>query len=134
MGALFSCTFAPGGVAGILERNGVPLPSVSTVIFGHTHFDHIGNLAPFTARTSVVVGPGSLTGSELADELDVPSYVVKERSLRTLTHHGDLWKTVGCFKGVDYFGDGSLWILDTPGVRRIPVHRPDPLLDRFDLS
>lgn len=134
MGPLFSCAFAPGGVARILERNGIPLASVSTVFFGHTHFDHIGNLAPFTARTSVVVGPGSLSGNELADELDVPSYVVKERSVRTLTHHGDLWKTVGCFKGVDYFGDGSLWILDTPGVRRITVHLSNPLLDRCDPS
>lgn len=116
-------------MAGILKRNGVPLASVQTIFFGHTHFDHIGNLAPFTARTAVVIGPGSPAVSELADELDVPDHVVKMRSVRTLMHRGDNWDTVGCFEGVDYFGDGSLWILDTPGVRRSSARHYVPLPD-----
>lgn len=101
---------------------------MQTIFFGHTHFDHIGNLAPFPAGTAVVVGPGSVAVNELADELDVPDHVVKMRSVRTLMHRGDIWETVGCFKGVDYFGDGSLWILDTPGVRRAATYNSVPSL------
>ena len=30
---------------------------------------------------------------------------------------GRRWERVGCFdNGVDWFGDGSLWLIDTPGV------------------
>jgi hypothetical protein len=30
---------------------------------------------------------------------------------------GRKWEGVGCFEnGVDWFGDGSFWLIDTPGV------------------
>jgi len=30
---------------------------------------------------------------------------------------GRKWERVGCFDiGVDWFGDGSFWLIDTPGV------------------
>lgn len=37
------------------------------------------------------------------------------------------WEKVGCFDhGVDWFGDGSLWFLDAPGVRRATCYSYRP--------
>jgi hypothetical protein len=36
---------------------------------------------------------------------------------------GDPWQDVGAFKGIDYFGDGSFYILEAEGVSRIHVSR-----------
>ena len=55
-------------------------------------------------------------GEQLAEEMDVPLSVLESRTVRQLSRTEDKWVTVGSLKGIDYFGDGSLWVLDTPGV------------------
>lgn len=82
---------------------------------GHAHFDHIGDVASLPSA-SLIVGPGSTVGTALADELDVPVSVLEQRSVKALSRADDEWRVVGSLEGVDYFGDGSLWLLDTPGV------------------
>lgn len=105
------------GVASILESNNVPLTSISNFIIGHAHFDHIGNLADLPKSVKVIVGPDSPIGEHLADELDVAKEEILERVVRALSRDKDKWEDVGTFRGLDYFGDGSFWILDVPGVR-----------------
>lgn len=105
------------GVAEILATNNIPLDSISGLVIGHAHWDHIGNLADFPNTVSMLVGPESPLGDELAGEMDVPVDVIKDRKVRQLNRESDKWQNVGTFRGFDYFGDGSFWALDVPGVR-----------------
>lgn len=106
------------GVADILKANNIPLDSISGLVLGHAHWDHIGNLADFPSTVSMLVGPESPLGDELAGEMDVPIEVVKSREVKQLNRESDKWQNIGTFRGFDYFGDGSFWALDVPGVRR----------------
>lgn len=111
-------TYTPG-VNRILEANDISLSSIDAVIMGHAHMDHIGYLTPFPPSTELVVGPGQELGAHLAEEMDVPLSTIEERRVRALSFTEDKWETIGSFQGIDWFGDGSFWILDTPGVRGI---------------
>jgi hypothetical protein len=51
----------------------------------------------------------------LADSLFVDLEDVKDRQVKHLSDAQ--WGTYGNLRGVDYFGDGSLILLDTPGVK-----------------
>ena len=64
-----------------------------------------------------MVGPDSEPLDILAETLDVPLKALQDRRVRYLDRTTDKWVDVGAFKGLDYFGDGSLYLLDTPGVR-----------------
>ena len=119
-------TFTPG-VVSLLRSNGIPLESISTIIYGHAHFDHFGNLGPFPPDTTLVVGPGTETGKDLAHTIDVPLSTVENRTVRYLSRDQDDWKRVGSLEGLDYFGDGSLFILDTPGVWIEAILEPQSL-------
>lgn len=51
---------------------------------------------------------------KLADSLFID---VKDVENRKVNHLSDAhWETYGNLKGYDFFGDGSLILLDTPGV------------------
>ena len=105
------------------------MDTIHAVFLGHTHFDHVGNLACFPDTTSLVLGPGSDSSCvSLAKELDVPESALENRSVQVLNRKDFTWRTVGCLDGLDYFGDGSFWLLDTPGVRASPY----PYIKAFD--
>lgn len=105
------------GLAEVLRANGVPLESLSGIALSHSHFDHFGDLSEFPKSASLLVGPGSPMGDQLAQEMDVPPEVIREREVQQLNRETDKWEAVGTFRGYDYFGDGSFWLLDAPGVR-----------------
>lgn len=109
---------ANAGVAEILNVNNIPLDSISGLVIGHVHSDHIGNLADFPNTVSMLVGPESPLGDELAEEMDVPIDIITSRKVRQLNRESDKWQDIGTFRGFDYFGDGSFWVLDVPGVRQ----------------
>lgn len=104
------------GVPEILKANGIPLDSISSFILGHAHWDHIGNLADLPRSVDMLVGPDSPMGEDLATDMDVPIEEIHSRTVRQLSRTADQWEQVGTFRGFDYFGDGSFWILDVPGV------------------
>ncbi|KAJ7717785.1 beta-lactamase-like protein [Mycena metata] len=94
---------------------GVEAGSISAAIWSHAHFDHIGDVSKFRASTDLVFGVGTpcetrpshphamLMESDLAGRNLVP-IAFDESSLQ-----------IGGFKAHDYFGDGSLYLLDVPG-------------------
>ncbi|KAJ7717790.1 hypothetical protein B0H16DRAFT_1700848 [Mycena metata] len=94
---------------------GVDAGSISAAIWSHAHFDHIGDVSKFPASTDLVFGVGTpcetrpshphamLMESDLAGRNLVP-IAFDESSLQ-----------IGGFKAHDYFGDGSLYLLDVPG-------------------
>jgi len=98
-----------------LVENGVELDSISAAIWSHSHFDHIGDMSKFPASTDLVLGPAtvleahtvnpksSLLESDFSGHKLVPLNF-EESSLE-----------IGGFKAVDFFEDGSFYVLDVPG-------------------
>jgi hypothetical protein len=84
------------------------------------HFElhsHIGDPSSFPHSVDLVVGPGfkdaMLPGypKNPASPIRESDYV--DRNLREITFEKDL--KIGQFPAYDYFGDGSLYLLDSPG-------------------
>ncbi|KAI1627144.1 beta-lactamase-like protein [Exophiala viscosa] len=103
----------------ILKNNGISLDSISSVIWSHYHWDHVGDMSLFPHSTEIVVGAGfkdSTVGPGYPEKEDSPlrSSDFKERHLNVI----DFTKSpseIGGFAAHDFFGDGSFYILDTPG-------------------
>ncbi|KAL0575436.1 hypothetical protein V5O48_006527 [Marasmius crinis-equi] len=98
-----------------LEKGGISLESVDTVIWSHTHFDHTGDLSKWPTSTKLVVGPGSdrrgypsVPDAELLDS-DFAGREVKELSF------ADSKLQIGGRPAIDFFEDGSLYLVDMPG-------------------
>jgi glyoxylase-like metal-dependent hydrolase (beta-lactamase superfamily II) len=112
-------------VSEILQRGGVDTSTIEAIVLSHHHFDHIGNPDTFPASTSLIVGPGfktvlpghaanpasamleSLMANRQVIELDFSSGRCGSYSYNPLV--------VGRFQALDYFGDGSFYLLDMPG-------------------
>ncbi|KAI9170591.1 Cytochrome P450 monooxygenase mpaDE [Paramyrothecium foliicola] len=108
----------PKGVAQTLIDGGVPLESIDTIIWSHTHWDHIGRPSLFPLQTDLVVGNGTLAmfGHGYPENPDSP-YLSRELDGRTVREvefsPGGL--RIGELAAVDYFGDGSFYLLEAPG-------------------
>ncbi|KAF8216570.1 beta-lactamase-like protein [Mycena galopus ATCC 62051] len=104
----------------LLEEGGIPVASINTVIWSHSHFDYIGDMSKFPNTTVLVIGPG--TNKELYPEF--PDGVLQVSDFRSVENRPKrLEVTDQVFSGlkaIDYFEDGSLYILDTPG--HLPGH------------
>ncbi|OAP56998.1 hypothetical protein AYL99_09110 [Fonsecaea erecta] len=108
------------GVPEILVEKGVELHSISSVIWSHFHWDHIGDMSLFPPSTEVVVGPGFKSSPLL-----LPGFPDKPDSpVRTSDFHGRELREIdfgtsglriGGYGAFDFFGDGSFYLLDTPG-------------------
>ncbi|KAL8779003.1 MAG: hypothetical protein Q9213_007152 [Squamulea squamosa] len=105
------------GVVDILMDCGVEPKSINAIIWSHYHWDHTGDPSTFPHSTDLVVGPGF-------KDAFVPAYPTKQncpihesdyadRELREISFDSDL--TIGGYKAFDYFGDGSFYLLDSPG-------------------
>ncbi|KAG5765643.1 hypothetical protein H9Q72_006288 [Fusarium xylarioides] len=86
----------------------------------HWHLDHSGDPSTFPGSTSLIVGPGF-------KETFLPGYPANPRGLILETDYQgrDLYEIdfethpgatkLGSFRAVDYFQDGSFYLLDSPG-------------------
>jgi glyoxylase-like metal-dependent hydrolase (beta-lactamase superfamily II) len=104
----------------ILESNNISCDrdQIEALIWSHWHFDHTGNPSEFPASTKLIVGPGF-------KEKLLPGYPTNAESAilesdytgRTLeeVEFSQSGLRVGQFAAVDYFGDGSFFLLDSPG-------------------
>ncbi|OAP59204.1 hypothetical protein AYL99_06502 [Fonsecaea erecta] len=104
-------------VAEILEENGVATASIEAVFWSHWHYDHIGNMQTFPGSTKLIVGPGFKDAFTPGYPKNKNSPVLESdwegRELIELSFDGDL--KLGGFQALDYFGDGSFYLLDAPG-------------------
>ncbi|CAK7225360.1 hypothetical protein SEUCBS140593_005878 [Sporothrix eucalyptigena] len=128
----------------ILKEGCLEPDSIEAIIWSHAHVDHTGNPALFGQNTGLVIGPGfgsctcnSGPGSDDHDHEKTdqalqphifPGYPAdpeslllesdyKGRNLRELTsaEFDRAGITIAGLRALDYFGDGSFYLLDTPG-------------------
>ncbi|KAL2827255.1 hypothetical protein BJY01DRAFT_139747 [Aspergillus pseudoustus] len=92
---------------------------VASVIWSHYHWDHTGSMELFPTTTELVVGPGFKASPRLLpgfpENVDSPidSRAIEGRELREIAFDDSF--QIGGFRAHDLFGDGSFYLLDTPG-------------------
>ncbi|KAJ6607602.1 beta-lactamase-like protein [Mycena sp. CBHHK59/15] len=92
--------------------------SVQTVVISHLHFDHIGDHTPFTNATFILGGDGAplLADGYPANPTSRTLAASVPPSRTRFLAPSDFSCAVGPFPAAhDLFGDGSAYILDTPG-------------------
>ena len=95
------------------------LPDPVPIILGPNSLESIGPGYPHDPNSA---WPAEWLKKYHFVELPTPSNVGDaqwkgELSTIALPGRGRKWEEVGCFdNGVDWFGDGSFWLIDTPGV------------------
>ncbi|KAJ5780258.1 hypothetical protein N7457_005418 [Penicillium paradoxum] len=104
-------------VIDILEKNGIAADQISGIIWSHWHWDHIGDPSRFPSSTELIVGPGFK--NEFGPGYpSIPDSPVREsdfagRNLREIDFTNA--RKTGQFRAFDFFGDGSFYLMDTPG-------------------
>lgn len=103
----------------VLAANGIDVAegAVDTVIWSHPHLDHVGDISVFPQTTTLVVGKVFKTEHMPGDPLNPSSGVwnsdFEGRDVHQIDFEDGLG--IGGFPAHDYFGDDSLFLLDTPG-------------------
>ncbi|KAL0062508.1 hypothetical protein AAF712_010642 [Marasmius tenuissimus] len=98
-----------------LTEGGIDLKSIDTVIWSHTHIDHVGDLSKWPTDTKLVLGAGS-------DRKGYPTYPdailldtdFAGREVEEIDFTKSTLKIAG-LPAINYLGDGSLYLLDMPG-------------------
>ncbi|EGO53905.1 hypothetical protein NEUTE1DRAFT_103417 [Neurospora tetrasperma FGSC 2508] len=117
---------AEKNVADILKENKFDVSRVEAVVWSHYHFDHIGDITTIGPQAALIVGPGFKKGLMPGYPTNPDSPILeadyKDRELievdfTSAASDGKNWKRlqIGRFPAVDYFGDGSFYLLDAPG-------------------
>jgi glyoxylase-like metal-dependent hydrolase (beta-lactamase superfamily II) len=108
-------------VASVLnnDKSGLNIRSsdIRSVIWSHNHFDHIGDPTTFPSSTELVVGPGvraaSWPGWPSNPNAILLDSDIEGREVREVAF--DTGLKIGRFDALDFFGDGSFYLLDAPG-------------------
>ncbi|KAG0709233.1 beta-lactamase-like protein [Suillus ampliporus] len=108
----------PQDVAESLKAGGTPPEQIDTVVVSHLHWDHVGDPGPFENAT-FVVGEGCkeilATGYPLTENATSSSTAIPIERTRFLSEL-DMNSSIGPYpNAIDYFGDGSMYIVDAPG-------------------
>jgi len=91
---------------------------IEAVIFSHHHWDHVGDITTFPSTTDLVIGPGFkgqyLPGYPTNPDSPLLDADFEGRNVREIDL--DSFKLmIGRCPAYDYFGDGSFYLLSTPG-------------------
>lgn len=105
----------------VLEENGIDVKggAIEAVVWSHWHFDHTGNVSRFPSSTALVTGAG--LGSEFfppyPENKDSPLLAsdFAAREHRELAFDARESLRIGGLEAIDYFGDGSFYLLNTSG-------------------
>lgn len=101
----------------ILEEGGFDAVKLEAVVWSHWHFDHTGSPAEFEKSTFLIVGPGFkhnlLPGFPSNPNSSLLESDYEGRGLIELSFSSGL--KIGEMEAIDYFEDGSLYFLHSPG-------------------
>lgn len=95
-----------------------PRASDSSYFNSHYHWDHTGDPSTFPTSTDLIVGPGFkdsfIPGHPENPEAPISKSAYEGRKLREISFT-ESKLVLGRCNAVDFFGDGSFYLLDTPG-------------------
>jgi N-acyl homoserine lactone hydrolase len=99
-------------VVSLLRQAGVDPSELKMILLSHAHPDHTAGLPALPTNVPVVGGPGAILGHEV--KWYAPSeHFAGRAGIAALSFEGA--PDSGPGRSLDLFGDGSLFILDTPG-------------------
>lgn len=119
------------GVAATLREGGLNPLDITTVILSHVHYDHHGDPEHFP-NAVFIVGTGTtrllehgLAGGashqHFSKDLLPQDRTVELPATDSTGKTGNYnWQPLGPFSFIDLFGDGSIYVLDSPG--HLPGH------------
>ncbi|KAF2813780.1 putative N-acyl homoserine lactonase AttM, partial [Mytilinidion resinicola] len=119
MNQQIGATIAAGkNVSDVLSENGINPSEIESVIWSHWHWDHIGDITTFPSTTSLLVGPGLTSSPIMPGYPSNPESPIRETDYtgRTMAEVPfDTPLKIGPFAAYDFFGDGSFYLLSSPG-------------------
>ncbi|KAG7038941.1 cytochrome p450 [Colletotrichum scovillei] len=109
-----------------LQDIGVETSDIDTVLFSHAHWDHCRPIKDEFPNAKVIFGrgtalhcsPGHIQNDEIQPMVQWDSRIFGDDKVRTESFQEleGSWQSWGPFESaLDYFGDGSLWIIEAPG-------------------
>lgn len=114
------------GVAAQLKEGGLDPGEINLTILSHVHYDHHGDPEDFP-NSQFLIGHGAMDvlknglGGVASHQHFVPDTLPDDRSGELPDPKSGEWKSLGPFPAVlDLFGDGSVFVIDTPG--HLPGH------------
>ncbi|EIW80177.1 hypothetical protein CONPUDRAFT_57904 [Coniophora puteana RWD-64-598 SS2] len=104
-----------GCVHDSLKKGGVQPEEVDVVVISHLHWDHVGDARPFT-EAEFILGSGAKGITNGEDPQTQSPVVIHVSAPAKRTRFIENWETsIGGLKAHDFFGDGSVHVLDTTG-------------------
>lgn len=101
-----------------LTERGTSLSEINAIIWSHPHIDHVGDPALFPSSVDLLVGPGfkakNMPGYPANSEAHLLDSAFQGRVVQEVdfTHSNFV---IGGFRAVDYFEDGSFFLLEGTG-------------------
>jgi glyoxylase-like metal-dependent hydrolase (beta-lactamase superfamily II) len=101
----------------VLRERDIPLHAINDVIWSHSHLDHRGDVSLFPPNTTLNYGKEMAT---LKPEVTGKEEAVFLSSDFAGRHNNEIdfsksTLEIGGFRALDFYNDGSFYLLDTPG-------------------
>ena len=101
------------------------LEGVKAIIWSHAHFDHTGDPSTFPSNVDLMVGPGMkeayMPGWPTKEDAPVLESCFEGREVKEISFEGTNLE-IGGFQALDFFNDGSFYLLNAPGVSQSPEY------------